>query len=100
MLSMLARRATRQLALYEPNMTTEATIQEQLHAAIASAIDGAQIDVRGGQGGHYELEVVSTAFEGLSTLERHRKVLSSIKELMGGDAAPVHAIDRLVARTP
>jgi stress-induced morphogen len=97
---MLARRATLQLALYEANMTSAATIQEQLHEAIANSIGGAQIDIRGGQGGHFELEVVSTAFEGLSTLERHRKVLSSIKELMAGDAAPVHAIDRLVARTP
>ena len=96
----LARRTPRRLAVYEPGMTSEASIQEKVHQAIATAIAGAQIEVRGGEGGHFELEVVSASFEGLSTLERHRKVLSSIKELMAGDAAPVHAIDRLVARTP
>jgi acid stress-induced BolA-like protein IbaG/YrbA len=81
-------------------MSSDTTIQDQLHQAIAGAIEGAKIEVRGGEGGHFELEVVSPLFDGLNTLERHRKVLAAIKQLMAGDAAPVHAIDRLVARTP
>ena len=76
-------------------MTIEASIRE----ALASALPGAEIDVRG-DGRHFQLAVVSSAFEGKSTLERHRLVLGALKELMGGDDARVHAIDSISARTP
>lgn len=82
------------------NAMSDTTIEEKLHQAIATAITDAQIEVQTGQGGHYSLKVLSDSFDGLSTLERHRKVLSSIKELMAGDNAPVHAIDQIIARTP
>ena len=81
-------------------MTAESTIEQQLHDAIAGAIEGAEVTVHAAQGGHYELQVISESFEGQRTLERHRRVLGAIKELMAGDAAPVHAIDRIDARTP
>ena len=76
-----------------------ADIHDAIRSAIAGAIEDAQIEVTGGDGGHFELSVVSKAFEGLSTLERHRMVLQSIKELMAGHQAPVHAIDSLRTRT-
>ena len=59
-------------------------IEEQIHKAISDNMPGAVIEVNGGSGGHFNIAVVSKAFEGLNTLERHRLVLTSIKELMAG----------------
>lgn len=75
------------------------SILEQVQQAIETAIPGSQATVRGG-GGHFEIEVVSEQFAGLRLLAQQRLVLQAIKELMAGDAAPVHAVDRLVCRTP
>ena len=75
------------------------SVEEEVRAAIDKALPGAQVEVRGA-GGHFEISVVSTAFAGLGTLERHRLVLAAIRELMAGDAAPVHAVDSLQTRTP
>lgn len=74
-----------------------ASTLDNLRAALAEGIpDAASIDVSG-DGRHFNIKVVAPCFEGLSTLERHRKVLSAIKELMAGDDAPVHAIDSIRA---
>ncbi|MBM4357329.1 MAG: BolA/IbaG family iron-sulfur metabolism protein [Deltaproteobacteria bacterium] len=75
------------------------TIEDSIRAALSAALPGAEIDVRG-DGRHFQLAVVSSAFEGKNTLERHRLVLGALKELMAGDAAPVHAVDSIQARTP
>lgn len=75
------------------------SIDDAIRSALADALPGAEIEVRG-DGRHFQLTVVSAAFEGKSTLERHRLVLGALKELMAGDAAPVHAIDSIAARTP
>jgi acid stress-induced BolA-like protein IbaG/YrbA len=75
------------------------TIEDSIRAALLAALPGADVDVRG-DGRHFQLAVVSSAFEGKNTLERHRLVLGALKELMAGDAAPVHAIDSIQARTP
>ncbi len=74
-------------------------IGDSIRAAIQQAIVGAAVEVTG-DGRHFQLSVVSAAFEGKKTLERHRMVLGALKELMAGDAAPVHAIDSILARTP
>ena len=76
-----------------------ANIDDRIREAIESAIEGAQVEVSG-DGRHFNLRVVSAAFEGKNTLGRHRLVLGAIKELMGGDDAPVHAIDSIKALTP
>jgi len=72
---------------------------EMMHQQIAEAIPGADIQVTG-NGGHFEIKVVSTEFEGLNTLKKQRLVYGAIKELMAGDNAPVHAIDRMVTEVP
>lgn len=74
-------------------------IEDEISKAINSTIANATITVGGSGNGHFTLEVVSNAFDGLNTLERHRLVLQSIKELMAGHEAPVHAIDSLKTRT-
>jgi acid stress-induced BolA-like protein IbaG/YrbA len=78
--------------------STEATL-ERIQADLQAALPGASIDVRGG-GGHFEISVVSERFEGLGRLARQRRVYAAIKELMSGDDAPVHAVDRMSTMTP
>ncbi len=75
-------------------------VREALHRAIESALPGATIVVEDAGGAHFRLAVTSAAFEGKSTLQRHRMVLSAIAPLMSGDGAPVHAIDTLDTKTP
>ncbi|MCC6521456.1 MAG: BolA/IbaG family iron-sulfur metabolism protein [Polyangiaceae bacterium] len=76
------------------------SVVDELRTAITKALPGAEVEVAGGGGGHFSLRVVSGAFAGLGTLERHRLVLGAIKHLMAGDGAPVHAVDSLETRTP
>ncbi len=73
------------------------SIHDQIKQAIESTIPESQARVHGG-GGHFEIEVISKAFEGKRMLQKHRMVLQAIKELMAGDDAPVHAVDRLECR--
>jgi len=77
-----------------------AEIHEAIRKRIEDAIDGAQVVVEGGSGGHFALQVEAAAFEGKNTLARHRMVLGAIADLMAGDAAPVHAIDSIETRIP
>jgi acid stress-induced BolA-like protein IbaG/YrbA len=66
---------------------------------IEAAIPGAEVTVSGG-GGHFEIRVVSEAFAGKRIVAKQRMVYMAIKELMAGDAAPIHAVDRMVCETP
>ena len=66
---------------------------------IEAAIPGATVEVSGG-GGHFEIRVVSDAFAGKRIVQKQRMVYMAIKELMAGDAAPIHAVDRMVCETP
>jgi len=75
------------------------SIEEEVKAAIEAALPGAEASVSGG-GGHFEIEVVSDAFAGKRILEQQRLVYSAIAHLMAGDTAPVHAVDRMVCKTP
>lgn len=71
-----------------------ASIEQQIEDAVKAAIDDAQVNVSGA-GGHFEIRVVSAQFEGKKMLDKQRMVLRSIKHLMAGNDAPVHAIDKL-----
>jgi stress-induced morphogen len=66
-----------------------------LREAIAAALPNAHIRVTPNSPGHFEIEVVSAAFAGKSMVQQQQLVYGAIKELMAGDGAPVHAIDRL-----
>ena len=79
----------------EPPMS----IEEQIRKAIEASITNANVVVSG-NGGHLNLRVESIMFEGKKTLEKQRMVYSAIKELMAGNNAPVHAIDRLETLIP
>ena len=71
----------------------------RIREAVAAALPDARIEVTG-EGNHFSLRVESAAFAGKRTLARQRLVLRAIAPLMKGDAAPVHAIDRLETVAP
>ena len=75
-----------------------AEIVEKLREAISGSLPEAQIDVRSGGSGHFEICVVSEEFEGKSRVQQHQLVYAAISDLMSGPQAPVHAIDRLECR--
>ena len=72
----------------------------ELARAIEKALPGALVEVEGRGPGHFEIRVVSSAFEGLSRVRQQQLVYGAIAHLMKGDAAPVHAIDRLQTELP
>ena len=75
-------------------------IAKQLHEAIATKLPDARIEVSIGSPGHYSLHVSSAEFAGKRAVAKQRLVYSAIAHLMGGDDAPVHAIDRLTTSEP
>jgi len=82
------------VALIEQALTTAFTPvhllvkdQSHLHAGHAGARDGR---------GHFDVRIVSSAFEGVSPLARHRMVYEALGSLMQSD---VHAL-QIQARTP
>jgi len=77
----------------------QGSVVDALKQAIEAAIPGAEAIVAGA-GGHFTIEVVSSAFAGKGMLESQRLVYSAIAHLMKGDAPPVHAVDSLKTRTP
>jgi acid stress-induced BolA-like protein IbaG/YrbA len=75
------------------------SIPDAITAGIKARLPDAIVQVSGG-GGHYTIDVVSTAFAGKSMLENQRLVLASIKHLINGERPPVHAVDSLTTRAP
>lgn len=74
-------------------------VNAEIQRAIEGAIPGARVLVANASPGHFEITVRSQTFEGKKLLEKQRMVLGAIKHLMAGDAAPVHAIDKINALT-
>lgn len=56
-----------------------------------TCLPGATVEVRDltGTADHYEIRVVAAQFEGLSLIERHRKIYAAVQDVMGG---PLHAL--------
>ena len=79
--------------------TFQGSIPDAIERAVKEKLSDAVVTVRGG-GGHYEIDVISQAFAGKSTLEKHRLVLTAIAHLMNGNDAPVHAVDSLKTTLP
>jgi acid stress-induced BolA-like protein IbaG/YrbA len=77
----------------------QGSVVDALREAIEREIPDAKANVSGG-GGHFSIEVTSSAFAGKGMLESQRLVYSAIAHLMKGDAPPVHAVDSLKTRTP
>lgn len=64
---------------------------EKIQAAVKKAISGAAVEVRDmtGTGDHFEVVVVSSAFEGKRPVERHRMVYAAIGAAVGNE---IHAL--------
>jgi acid stress-induced BolA-like protein IbaG/YrbA len=77
-----------------------AEVAERLRAAIAAAFPDGEVSVTAASPGHFEVSVVSSAFAGLPRVKQQQLVYAAIAPLMAGDAAPVHAIDRMQTGTP
>ena len=75
------------------------TIEDQIKKAIESQVPDSIVEV-GGDGRHFEIQVISSVFEGKRTLEKQRIVYAALSELMAGSNAPVHAIARLETLVP
>ena len=85
--------------LSAPPPEPEALVAE-LRKAVLAALPGAAVEVEAGSPGHFALSVVSADFAGLPRVRQQQKVYAAIAHLMAGDAAPVHAIDQLITKTP
>lgn len=64
---------------------------------IEAGLPGAQVEVRGEDGVHFEATVVSAAFAGKLPLARHRMVYATLGELMGRE---IHALQLTKTQTP
>jgi len=62
-----------------------ATIEQIIRAGLPDA----EVSVSGADGVHFEAHVISSAFAGKSTLQRHRMVYAALGELMGRE---IHAL--------
>jgi acid stress-induced BolA-like protein IbaG/YrbA len=77
----------------------QGSVEDAITTSIRAELPDAVVQVSGA-GGHYNIDVVSTAFAGKSLLQNQRLVLGAIKHLINGAAPPVHAVDSLKTRTP
>jgi acid stress-induced BolA-like protein IbaG/YrbA len=80
--------------LSSPSAATDTA--RDLERAIAGAFPEARVEVHANSPGHFEIRVVSASFAQQSRVVQQQRVYAAIAHLMKGDAAPVHAIDRLV----
>jgi len=61
------------------------TIEQMIRAGLPDA----DVTVSGADGVHFEAHVVSSAFAGKSTLQRHRMVYATLGDALGSD---IHAL--------
>ena len=69
---------------------------EQIRELILLGLPGAEVEVRGEDGTHFEARVVSPQFAGRRTLERHRMVYATLGARVGHE---IHAL-ALETRAP
>ena len=74
-------------------------ICDAIKESIENAMPDAAVEVDGA-GGHFTIQVTSTEFAGKNRVQSQRLVYSAIAHLMKGDAAPVHAVDKLTTLEP
>lgn len=77
-----------------------ADVIAQMRSAIESAIDCRDLVIDCGSPGHFAIRVVADGFSELNRVKQQQLIYGAIAHLMKGDAAPVHAIDRLECVAP
>jgi acid stress-induced BolA-like protein IbaG/YrbA len=69
----------------------------ELERAIRAAFPEASVvEVAANSPGHFAIRVVCASFADESRVKQQQRVYAAIAHLMKGDAAPVHAVDRLL----
>ncbi len=76
-------------------MEISSDISSEIKQRIEHAITSSQVNVIYGGNRHYSLTVISASFDGLSQVKQHQRVYAAIKDLMAGNDAPIHAIDKI-----
>lgn len=74
---------------------TDSDLSNEIKQRIETKIPGAEVEVISGGNAHFTLNITSKIFEGLSPVKQQQLVYSAITDLMAGDYAPVHAIDKM-----
>ena len=77
-----------------------AKVVEDLETRITNAIADAEVSVTAAGPGHFEIRITAQAFDGLSRVKKQQLVYGAITDLMSGQNAPVHAIDKMECLTP
>lgn len=62
---------------------------ETIRQLIESGLPNSEVLIKGDDGVHFEALVISSSFEGQSTLARHRMVYSTLGKRMGNE---IHAL--------
>ena len=86
------------MALQIANPYADSTAE--LKRVIEDALPGADVEVAANSPGHYQISVRSELFVEKSLVRQQQMVYQAIAELMKGENAPVHAIDRLQTAMP
>jgi acid stress-induced BolA-like protein IbaG/YrbA len=73
-------------------------ISAEIKHRIEAAMPDAQVEVNSGGDRHYTISILSSAFEGLSPVKQQQMVYAAINDMMAGNDAPIHAIDRMNLR--
>ena len=73
---------------------------EELRGMLQQAFPTGTVQLESNDNVHFQLLVVAPQFEGKNMVEQHQMVYAAIAPLMAGDAAPVHAVDKLDCRVP
>lgn len=63
--------------------------KETIQALIEQGLSGAQVDIVGDDGQHFQATVTCAAFKGKTMLEMHRMVYETLGEKMGNE---IHAL--------
>ena len=79
-------------------MTLPSDLTDKIKQRIETAIPNAQVDVMAGGDRHYALKVISESFDNMTQVKQHQLVYAAIKDLMSGNDAPIHAIDKMDLR--
>ena len=93
------RREPAPLAKRKPGVHDGAVIEPSaIESRIVAGLPDAVVEIHDltGTADHYRIEVVSASFAGLSSMQRHRLVHATLKDVLGG---PLHAIE-LTTRGP
>ncbi len=76
-------------------MEIPSDISSEIKQCIEQSIANSQAEVLCGGNRHYSLTIISNTFAGLSQVKQHQLVYATIKDLMAGGDAPIHAIDQM-----